>query len=156
MSDIEEKEILKVSKDIINQFAVIMKTSQIHDPSNVAVVSALEKRGYTFRTSSDTEVIVHGYQEWGEELWARLGHDGTLAYETWPAADPRYLETDTVTVVVQVNGKLRAQIEVPADAEKDAVLDQAAANGRIVPWLEGKEIVKRIYVPGKLVNLVVK
>jgi leucyl-tRNA synthetase len=91
-----------------------------------------------------------------EELWSRLGHDSSLAYATWPEADPRYLVTDTITVVVQVNGKLRAQLEVPAEAEEDAVLDLAASHEKIVPWLEGKQLVKRIHVPGKLVNLVVK
>ncbi len=91
-----------------------------------------------------------------EELWAQLGHQRSLAYEPWPVADPRYLVDDTVTVVVQVNGKLRDQIEVPADAAKDAVIAQARATGKIVPWLEGKTVVKEIFVPGKLVSLVVK
>ena len=59
-------------------------------------------------------------------------------------------------MVVQINGKLRAQLEVPADAGKDAVLDLARAHEKIVPWLEGKTIVKEIVVPGRLVNLVVK
>jgi leucyl-tRNA synthetase len=91
-----------------------------------------------------------------EEMWSRLGHGDTLAYEAWPKADPAYLVDDTITVVVQVMGKLRDQMEVPADADKDAILDLAVALEKIQPWLEGKEVVKRIYVPGKLVNLVVK
>ncbi|MCP4570908.1 MAG: leucine--tRNA ligase [bacterium] len=91
-----------------------------------------------------------------EEVWSRLGHEGTLAYEGWPTADEKYLVSDSITVVVQINGKLRAQLEVPVDAEQDAVLDLACGHEKIVPWLEGKNLVKRIYVPGKLVNLVVK
>jgi leucyl-tRNA synthetase len=91
-----------------------------------------------------------------EEMWARLGHEDTLAYEAWPVADPAFLVEDTITVVVQVMGKLRDQMEVPADADKETILDQALALEKIKPWLEGKEVVKRIYVPGKLVNLVVK
>ena len=92
-----------------------------------------------------------------EELWAKLGHKRSLAYEPWPVADPRYLVDDTVTVVVQVNGKLRDQIEVPAEAAKDAVhAPRPGRREKIVPWLEGKTVVKKIYVPGKLVNLVVK
>ncbi len=91
-----------------------------------------------------------------EELWSRLGHDETLVYETWPAADPAYLVQDTITVVVQVMGKLRDQLEVPADADKETILDLATSSAKIQPWLEGKKVVKRIYVPGKLVNLVVK
>ena len=91
-----------------------------------------------------------------EELWARLGHGTTLAYEPWPAADPAYLVEDLVTVVVQVNGKVRDQLEVPADADKEAVLAAARGAEKIGSWLEGKTVVKEIFVPGKLVNLVVK
>ena len=91
-----------------------------------------------------------------EEIWAKLGHKQSLAHEPWPVADPRHLVADTVTVVVQVNGKLRDQIEVPAEAAQDAVIAQAKATQKIVPWLEGKTLVKEIYVAGKLVNLVVK
>ncbi len=91
-----------------------------------------------------------------EEIRSRLGHAGTLAYEPWPAADPQYLVQDLVTVVVQVNGKVRDQLEVEADADKDTVIARAKAAPKIVPWLEGKTLVKEIYVPGKLVSLVVK
>ena len=91
-----------------------------------------------------------------EELWSRFGHEDTLAYAAWPQVDPQYLVADTVTVVVQVNGKLRDQIEVPADADKDVVLAQARGAEKIATWLDGKQVVKEIYVPGKLVNLVVK
>jgi leucyl-tRNA synthetase len=91
-----------------------------------------------------------------EELWSRLGHGDTLARAPWPAADPQYLVEDLITVVVQVNGKVRDQIEVPADAAKDAILAQAIAGEKIQQWVEGKQIVKQIYVPGKLVSLVVK
>jgi len=91
-----------------------------------------------------------------EELWSKLGHRETLAYERWPEADERYLVKDTVTVVVQVMGKLRDQMEVPADADKETIIATALAREKIQPWLEGKDVVKKIYVPGKLVNLVVK
>ena len=91
-----------------------------------------------------------------EELWARLGHDHTLAYAPWPAHDERYLVEDTITVVVQVNGKVRDQLEVPADIAKDDIIAQATTSEKVQGWLEGKNLVKAIYVPGKLVSLVVK
>jgi leucyl-tRNA synthetase len=91
-----------------------------------------------------------------EELWSLLGHQGTLAYEAWPEADPDYLVEETITVAVQVNGKVRDQLTVAADAGKDEVLAMAVAADKIKPWLEGKNLVKQIYVPGKLVSLVVK
>ena len=91
-----------------------------------------------------------------EELWSRLGHSGTLSFETWPTADPRYLVEDLITVVVQVNGKVREQLEVPADIGQDEIIAQALASDKVQSWTEGKTIVKTIYVPGKLVSVVVK
>ncbi|MFP4172925.1 MAG: leucine--tRNA ligase [Candidatus Hydrogenedentota bacterium] len=91
-----------------------------------------------------------------EELWERLGHADTLAYEPWPEYDAALLEEDTVQLPVQVNGKLRAVIEAPKDAAKDAILAAAKDDHRVAQYLGGKEVVKEIYVPGKMVNLVVK
>ena len=91
-----------------------------------------------------------------EELWSRLGHAGTLSYETWPTADPQYLVEDLINVVVQVNGKVREQLAVPADIDKDEIIAQALASEKVQGWTEGKTIVKTIYVPGKLVSVVVK
>jgi len=91
-----------------------------------------------------------------EELWAKLGHGQTLAYETWPVADPQYLVEDLLRIVVQVNGKVRDQLQVPADIAADAVQDLALASEKVQSWIEGKTVVKTIYVPGKLVSVVVK
>ncbi len=74
----------------------------------------------------------------------------------WPQADPEMLRSDTVTIVVQVNGKVRDRIEVAEDAGKEEILDLARAAGNVARHLEGTETVKEIVVPGKLVNLVVK
>ncbi len=93
---------------------------------------------------------------WAEDVWHRLGHEGGISYVAWPVADPQYLVEDTVTIVVQVMGKVRDQIEAAADASKDDILAQATSTEKIRQWTEGKQIVKQIYVPGKLVNLVVK
>ncbi len=91
-----------------------------------------------------------------EELWSRLGHTETMAYEAWPVADPAYLVQDLITVVVQVNGKVRDQLEIPADAAEQDVKDAALGSAKVTQWTEGKQIVKTIYVPGKLVSVVVK
>jgi len=91
-----------------------------------------------------------------EELWERLGHDHSLAREPWPEADPHYLTTETVTVVVQINGKLRDRIDVPTTADANTVKEQVLASEKIQQWLEGKTVVKTIYVPNKLLNFVVK
>jgi leucyl-tRNA synthetase len=91
-----------------------------------------------------------------EELWARLGHTESLAREPWPKVDPGKLVEQTLELPVQVNGKLRDRIKVPADASEQAVLQTAELAEKIRPWLDGKTIVKRLYVPKKLVNFVVK
>jgi leucyl-tRNA synthetase len=91
-----------------------------------------------------------------EELWAHLGHADTLAYEPWPACDEAMLVEDTIEIPVQVTGKMRAVIRVAADADKDAVLAAAKADERVSRHLEGKSIVKEIFVPGKMVNLIAK
>jgi leucyl-tRNA synthetase len=91
-----------------------------------------------------------------EELWERLGYTRTLAAEPWPAHDPEALKTDDVTVVVQVNGKLRGQISVAADAADEDVRNQAMNDQNVARHIEGKNIVKVIVIPGKLVNVVVR
>jgi leucyl-tRNA synthetase len=91
-----------------------------------------------------------------EELWERLGHTRTLAYEPWPEFDPALLVEETIKVPVQVNGKLRDTIEVPAGSDKEVILAAAKASEKVQRHLEGQTIVKEIFVPGKLVNLVIK
>lgn len=91
-----------------------------------------------------------------EELWARMGYDRSLATEPWPAHDPEALKTSEVTVVVQVNGKLRGQITVAADASAETIQAKALGDQNVERHIEGKTIVKVIVIPGKLVNVVVR
>ncbi|MGI3776701.1 MAG: class I tRNA ligase family protein, partial [Janthinobacterium lividum] len=92
-----------------------------------------------------------------EELHARLhGPDATLVAELpWPDPDPALLVADTVTIAIQIMGKLRATIDAPPDAPADEVLAAAAAEPNVARLLEGKRIVKRIHVPNRIVNFVV-
>ena len=89
----------------------------------------------------------------GEEMWAKLGHDNTIAYENWPQYDEAKTIEDTVEIAVQINGKIKATIAIARDAEKDAVIAQAKE--AIADKLTGN-IVKEIYVPGRIVNIVIK
>jgi leucyl-tRNA synthetase len=91
-----------------------------------------------------------------EELWSRLGNDNTLAYAPWPTYDESLLVEDTIEIPVQVNGKMRGKISVPADADQDTIAAAAKADPKVAAHLEGKNIVKEIIIPGKMVNLVVK
>ncbi len=91
-----------------------------------------------------------------EELWNALGHCGTLAYEPWPSYDPVLLIEDTVEVPVQINGKVRAKIIVPANSDAASLEAAARADDTVQKNLEGRTVVKVVAVPGRLLNFVVK
>jgi leucyl-tRNA synthetase len=90
-----------------------------------------------------------------EELWHALGHPQTLAYEPWPAHDPALTRADEIEVPVQVNGKVRARLTVPADIDEAALRERALADERVRAATAGKRVVKVVVVPRKLVNVVV-
>jgi leucyl-tRNA synthetase len=89
-----------------------------------------------------------------EELWSKLGHEDTISYEAWPAFDEAKLVDDEVEIVVQINGKVRAKVNVPAEASREELQDIAMANEDVKEFIEGKTVRKVIAVPGKLVNIV--
>ncbi|MFO1519705.1 MAG: leucine--tRNA ligase [bacterium] len=91
-----------------------------------------------------------------QELWERLGEKESLADEPWPKFDPAALASDTQKVIVQVNGKLRSQLEVATGASEEDVKKAAFADDKVKVYVEGKEVAKVIYVPGKILNIVVK
>ncbi len=90
-----------------------------------------------------------------EELWEQLGHQTSIHTSSWPAYDETFLTSDTMTIVVQISGKVRAQLQIATDATKDQILQTAQADDKIIQLLAGKQIKKTIYVPSKLVNFVV-
>lgn len=92
----------------------------------------------------------------GEEIWQRLGHDNTLAYEPWPVYDEKELVTETIEVPVQVNGKLKGKIVLGIDEEQESALAKARELPEIKAFLEGKKIIKEIYVKGRICNIVAK
>ncbi|MBP3798911.1 MAG: leucine--tRNA ligase [Ruminococcus sp.] len=92
----------------------------------------------------------------GEEIWSIFGHKDTIAYEKWPTYDEAQLVEDTVEIVVQINGKIKAKMDIAKDEPKDDVLAKAKADAAVASLMEGKTVVKEIYVPNKLVNIVVK
>ena len=89
-----------------------------------------------------------------EELWARLGHAGSLTFEAFPEPDPAQLAVDEIEIPVQVNGKVRARVRVPASAPGDALEALARADERIAALLDGTTVAKVVAVPGRLVNFV--
>jgi len=88
------------------------------------------------------------------ELWQQLGHAGSVIDAAWPSVDEQALVQDTITLVVQVNGKLRGQVEMPAAASREEVEAAARSNENVLRFIDGLTIRKVIVVPGKLVNIV--
>ena len=91
-----------------------------------------------------------------EELWSRLGHEGTITFVDFPTFEDKWLVDDEIELPVQVNGKVKARVNVPADADQDGVFDVVLADEKVASLTDGKNVVKKIYVPGRMVNLVVK
>jgi len=154
------KTIRKVTEDIDGRFhfntaiAAVMELvnaitslSQKGAPENVAVV----------REAVETVVrlLAPFVPHFAEELWSELGHAGTLEQAGWPGYDPEATLDEEITVVVQVNGKLRSKLTVAPDAEEEAVKSAALADAKVLPFIEGKSVKKVVYVAGKLVNVVV-
>jgi len=92
----------------------------------------------------------------GEELWTQLGHEETITYQPWPSYDESLLVDDEIEIVVQVNGKVRAKVNIPKDTSKEGMEQIALDNENVKAEIKGKDIKKVIAVPQKLVNIVAK
>ncbi|MCH4191867.1 MAG: leucine--tRNA ligase [Butyrivibrio sp.] len=92
----------------------------------------------------------------GEEMWQKLGHNDTIAYAEWPKYDEAKMVEDTIEIGVQVNGKVRGTVMLAVDEENDSAIEKAKQVEGVARSIEGKTVVKAIYVKGRIVNLVVK
>jgi len=90
-----------------------------------------------------------------EELWTATGHAKSLAHERWPVFDDALLQEEVLTIPVQVNGKLRSKVTVPADWSKERVIAASKSDAKVGDWIKGKTIKKVVYVEKRLVNIVV-
>jgi leucyl-tRNA synthetase len=146
----------KVSTDIGERFSFNTAQSAVHELV-LEIQKAQAADGEQLRFACATAVsLIHPFAPHVAcELWQRLGGE-RLWNVPWPAADPTMLVSETVVYAVQVNGKLRGQVEVPPDAEKESVLAAARAVPNVAAHIDGASVVKEIVVPGRLVNLVVR
>lgn len=137
---------------------------------NTAVSSMMEYVNTLYKLQSDNFAA---YDEWrfalesltqllapfaphiAEELWHEFGRTDSVHKSNWPEYDEKYLVSDTMTIVVQVNGKMRAELSVASDAPQEVIVEAALSNDRVQPFIAGKDVKKTIYVPGRLVSLVV-
>jgi leucyl-tRNA synthetase len=135
---------------------------------NTAIAALMENTNYLLAIKGEV-----GEEEWAdalraftlvlapfaphhaEEMWGALGEPYSVHEQAWPAWDETLIRAEEITLVVQVNGKLRDRIEVPADITEEAAKELALSSVRVKPHVEGRELRKSVYVPGRLVNLVV-
>jgi len=132
--------------ELVNE-AYRLKDGLYESPAGIAAVR--------FATATAASLIFPFAPHLGAEVWEQL-EDGRVWEVPWPVADPELLASDTVTLVVQVNGKLRDRIEAGTDVPEAELLALARESEKVRRYLDGKEVVKEIVVPGKLVNLVVR
>ena len=131
---------------------------------NTAIAAMMEFVNLVYKTGAISKdqaqrfmlVVAPFTPHLAEELWSMLGHSQSLAHEAWPKYDEALLEELTVELPVQVNGKIRGRVVVPVDATQEQVLALALADAKVAAAVEGKTVVKRIVVPGRMVNIVVK
>ena len=111
--------------------------------------------GYPLPLGFDLLVFLLSELPVGVELWEVLGERPTVSDQPWPQYDPEHVASERLTIPIQVNGKLRSRIEVPADATEEDIVARAKEDAKLAEWLQGKTTRKVIYVKHKLVNFVV-
>jgi len=135
--------------------AVMELVNEIYRTKDALIGDEDGRTCLAFATATAASLIQPFAPHLGAEVYEMM--TGDRVWETsWPEADPEMLKSDTVTIVVQVNGKVRDRIEVAEGTGKEEILEQARAAENVVRHLEGSEVIKEIVVPGKLVNIVVK
>jgi leucyl-tRNA synthetase len=158
----EHETVLKATTDIQNkfQFNTVIAAS-------MELVNQLYKSKETMKTSANGPLLLSSAissvltilapitPHICEELWQAMGYESPLSEQPWPHYDPKALSRDEITIVVQVNGKLRGRIAVPAGASKQSVQEAALADPNVAKHIAGKTIRKIIVIPEKLVNVVV-
>ncbi|MCW2255925.1 leucyl-tRNA synthetase [Providencia alcalifaciens] len=153
------KTIAKVSDDFSRRYAfntaiaAIMEfmNKLVHAPQETEQDRALVQESLEAITLMMSPIIPHACFE----MWKALGHADDIDFASWPVADEEAMIDDTKLIVIQVNGKVRGRITVPANADQEFVLDMTSQEHTVAKYLEGVSIRKVIYVPGKLLNLVV-
>jgi len=145
------KTIKKVSEDIVS-----MKYNTAISQMMVCM-NAWEKTGAQAEDKKTfLKILAPFAPHLTQELWEALGEQGYIDKQAWPSYNEKLIEEEKVTLAVQVNGKVRAEIEVSIDESEDKVIEQALAVEGVKKWVSEKEIVKKIYIPGRIVNFVVK
>lgn len=138
---------------------------------NTAIAALMEAVNELYKLKAQTPIAKNDNWKWAietllqllapfaphisEELWSQIGHQHSIHKSSWPEYDEQYLASDTMTIVVQINGKVRAQLTVAANASEETIIAAARADQKVQAHLNGQEPKKTIYIVGKLLSLVV-
>ncbi len=159
--------IARVTSDLDQDFhfntaisAIMELTNALHafeSPAASAGLASAEREGL-LREAVETLILLLGpfCPHITEELWARLGHRESVFTRPWPTADPHALVKEAVTVVVQVDGKVRGRLVVDVNAGEEIVQERALADEKVQPWLRGRRVERVVVVPNRLVNVVTR
>ena len=134
----------------------MMELYNVFSATELEVNKPNEAKLLKFVTSNFTLLLAPFVPHFAEELWERQGGTGSVFFQKWPIADEKLTVEDSIELVVQVNGKIREKIQVAMNTSQLETEKIVFASERLKEWLVGKEIVKKIYVPNKLYNIVVK
>ena len=156
----------KVTHDIEHDFhfntaisAVMELVNALHDFERTSLDGmARQERSALLREAVETTVLLLGpvSPHITEELWAALGHRESLFTRSWPVADPLALARDEVEIVVQVDGRVRGRLTAAVGAQEAEIRAMALSDGKVLPWLDGRQVAKVVVVPGRLVNIVTR
>jgi leucyl-tRNA synthetase len=156
---VTHKTIKKVSQDLERlsfntAIASMMElVNQLYKLKAEAAVS--RSASWRFALETLTQLLAPFAPHISEEIWESLGHDSSVHIASWPQWDEKLVAEEVITLAVQINGKVRSEIVVAADVSEAEAIEAAKADDKIAPYLEGKQLKKAIYVPGRLVSLVV-
>ena len=148
--------IKKLTEDLESfRFNTSIAALMEHTNYLLAVRGRVEEEGWHEALRSFVTVLAPFAPHHAEEMWAEMGEEYSVHELSWPGYEEALTRAQEITLIVQVNGKLRDRIEAPADISEEAARELALSSARVGPHLEGKELRKSVYVPGRLVNLVV-
>ncbi len=154
---VERHRLVKVVTERLETFKFNTIVSALMEFVNFATLHR-QQAGPPDRDSVETFVVLLApfAPHIAEEMWQRLGHSQSVFTESWPTFDPELVKEDTVEIPVQVNGRLRGTVTVPVDAPAEQIEEAARADAKIAKYLDGVTVVNRIYVAGRVFNMVVK
>jgi leucyl-tRNA synthetase len=156
----------RVTRDIERDFgfntaisAIMELVNALHEFARTSLDGiSREDRTALLREAVETTLLLLGpvCPHIAEELWAACGHGESLFRQPWPTPDPQALAREEIEIVVQVDGRVRSRLMAQAGAQEAEIRERALADGKVRPWLDGRQIAKVVVVPGRLVNIVTR